>query len=48
MNDETKMCSCDCHDNPGIMHMMPCCNFTYQQRKDVEQEEKIEESATED
>lgn len=25
-------CDCECHDNVGIMHFMPCCSMTYEQR----------------
>lgn len=24
-------CSCECHTNVGIMHIMPCCHQTYVQ-----------------
>ncbi len=25
-------CDCFCHDQLGVKHIMPCCDFTYQQR----------------
>ncbi len=25
-------CNCPCHDHPGTLHIMPCCNHTYVQR----------------
>jgi len=26
------MCDCECHDNTGIRHILPCCTYTYRQR----------------
>lgn len=26
-------CNCDCHYDPGIMHMIACCDKTYLQYK---------------
>lgn len=26
------MCDCECHDDVGIRHVMPCCTYTYLQR----------------
>lgn len=28
---ETEICTCECHQREGIMHCMPCCDFTYEQ-----------------
>lgn len=36
IEEETKsihICDCDCHYNPGIMHMAECCHQTYVQYK---------------
>ena len=27
-----EMCDCECHDKRGILHVMPCCQYTYVQR----------------
>ena len=26
------ICDCSCHESLGVMHFMPCCAYTYQQR----------------
>ncbi len=25
-------CSCTCHDYPGTLHMVPCCNYAHAPR----------------
>lgn len=31
--NKEKQCDCDCHHDPEIMHMAPCCDQTYVQFK---------------
>jgi len=26
-----EICTCVCHRNKGTMHIIPCCNLTYEQ-----------------
>lgn len=33
-----KACGCICHEDPSLMHFMPCCAYTYEQIKDEPQD----------
>ena len=29
-------CECICHTHPGVMHVAPCCNKTYEQYSEAQ------------
>lgn len=35
MSDEPLYCSCECHDQAGIRHFMPCCGQCYEPRAEL-------------
>jgi len=39
---DPKVCSCECHANPGMRHFMPCCGWgPYQKRPPSKKNQEI-------